>query len=136
MSNRMVASGVGRQGMNLESYFCLRAPLALALKTPSGAEFGPFGDKWGGGFNAELEIGWSGSLCEEDCRRAFQDLVKRLDHRHLGFDAAELKVTTPDSLLEFATDVLSERGFRPAFVRMGRGTDVVYEQLNSDLPSC
>lgn len=109
--------------------FLLRAQISLAFKTPPEAHFGDFGRPFGSGFNAELEVGWNWteSLDQVILLQHFSALVQSIDHRHLGLDALELGITTPESLLEYCWKYLSEKQFSPAVVRFRRGEDIVYE---------
>lgn len=114
--------------------FFLRAELAIALKTPPGQDFGDFARPYGSGFNAELEAGWTSTnelaLAVES---VFSDLVKKIDHRHLGMDAPELGITTPESMLQFCFHFLERTGHRPDVLRLRRGENIFYE-MTSQLP--
>lgn len=109
--------------------YLLRAQISLALKTSAGSDFGDFGRPYGAGFNAEIEIGWdwTESLDLGRLESVFSTLLERIDHRHLGMDAPDLKITTPESLLEFCFNDLKAKGLAAKVIRFRRGEDIVYE---------
>jgi hypothetical protein len=109
--------------------YLLRAQMSLALKTPPGSEFGDFERPYGAGFNAEIEIGWNWteSLNLDRLSSTFSELVQKIDHRHLGMDAPELQITTPESLLKYCLNFLNQKQCPAKVVRFRRGEDIVYE---------
>ena len=111
----------------MRSIFCLRAAISIALRAGDGPEFGDFGRTWGGGFNAELEVGWPAGASRNKSETTFATLIRLIDHKHLGFDAPDLGITTPESLLLFCSRHLRERGLKPVFVRLRRGEEIAYE---------
>lgn len=107
-------------------WFFLRSHLSLAFKVNENVadDHGDFGNRFGAGFNAELEVGWilGDGLDENDKQQSFKTLIRRLDHRHLGLDAPELEISTPETLLIFCAKEL-----KADIVRLKRGADISYE---------
>jgi hypothetical protein len=111
--------------------YCLRASVSLAFKTSLGGDYGDFERPFGAGFNAQIEIAWNWTEGGEKDRQpliesAFSQFIKKIDHRHLGLDAPELKITTPESLLKFADEYFSEKKLPCKSIRLWRGEDIQY----------
>jgi hypothetical protein len=117
--------------------YCLRSNLAVAFKTPPGADYGAFQGTYGAGFNAQLEVAWTWTAGRDVSKldTEFRAFVKIVDHRHLGMDAPELGISTPETLLKLAADHFEKLKIPASSVRLTRGEDVEYRlELNPVAP--
>ena len=112
--------------------YLLRAQISLAFKTPQGRDFGDFERPYGAGFNAEVEVGWdwTESLKKSRAKELFDEMIRQIDHRHLGMDAPELHVTTPESLLAFCVEHFKKKSMPAKTIRFRRGEDIHYRFEN------
>ena len=97
---------------------------ALKVNEPKSEDLGDLSRPFGTGFNALLEAGWTWTedlQCEKFQQR-FSDLVKEIDHQHLGFDRPELQISTPETLVKYCAETLGA-----SIVRLKRGDDIAYE---------
>ena len=93
----------------------------IAVGQKSKDDPGPYGQ--GYNYVVEAAFAWSPDLAH--VRKSFADVLKEVDHRHLGLDVHLIEDPTTANLCQFIMQGLRERGVPALEVRLERGDGLI-----------
>lgn len=93
----------------------------IAVGQKSKEDPGPYGQ----GYNYVVEAGFPWREDLEPVQKAFAQVIKEVDHQHLGLDMHALQEPTTAHLCAFFIRRLTEEGMTPSAVRLERGDGLV-----------